>query len=221
MTDKDVSLELNEKPNIENDESNHEEFGFYKQDFEDAIRHGICVSRLSQAIARELGLSDDQVNQIAVAGMLHDIGKLKISPYIYGRTRKTMKIEDMRYVRLHAKLGSEIVREKGYGDEIGDIILYHHENYDGSGYPYCLSGEEIPLGSRIIRVSDVFIALISDRTYRKAFDPHAALSMVIDEVRHFDMKVFLAFQRIINTTDVLDDILQILKEFHIYTEEGI
>jgi HD-GYP domain-containing protein (c-di-GMP phosphodiesterase class II) len=121
-----------------------------------------------------------------------------------------MKIEEMRYVRLHAKLGSELVRKEGYGDEIGDIVLYHHENYDGSGYPFRMQGEEIPLGSRIIRVCDVFVALISDRAYRKAFDPETALLMVIDEVRHFDMKIFLAFQRIINTTDVLSEIEMIL-----------
>ena len=94
---------------------------------------------------------------------------------------------------------------------IADIILYHHENYDGSGYPYCLQGEEIPIGARIIRVCDVFVALISDRAYRKAFEPKIALLMVIDEVRHFDMKVFLAFQRIINTTDILDEVQLILK----------
>ena len=96
-------------------------------------------------------------------------------------------------------------------DDIADIILYHHDNYDGSGYPYCLQGEEIPIGARIIRVCDVFVALISDRAYRKAFEPKIALLMVIDEVRHFDMKVFLAFQRIINTTDILDEIQLILK----------
>lgn len=203
MEEKDISL------------GQTEELDFYRQDFEDAIRHGMCVSKLSSAIATEMGLDDKQIHTITVAGMLHDIGKLKISPYVYGRTRKTMKIEDMLYVRLHAKLGSDIVREKGYGDDIGDIILYHHENYDGSGYPYCLSGEEIPLGSRIIRVSDVFIALISDRAYRKAFDPQTALSMVIDEVRHFDMEVFLAFQRIINTTDILKEIQEILNEIQI------
>jgi HD-GYP domain-containing protein (c-di-GMP phosphodiesterase class II) len=75
-----------------------------------------------------------------------------------------------------------------------------------------MQGEEIPLGSRIIRVCDVFVALISDRAYRKAFDPETALLMVIDEVRHFDMKIFLAFQRIINTTDVLSEIEMILSE---------
>lgn len=213
MTDKDLKPEQIEENDYE--KANLGEYDFYRQDFEEEIRHGICVSRLSSAIAREIGLDEEQIREIAVAGLLHDIGKLKISPYIYGRTRKTMKIEDMRYVRLHAKLGSDIVREKGYGDNIGDIILYHHENFDGSGYPYCLSGEEIPMGSRIIRVSDVFIALMSDRPYRKAFEPQTALSMVIDEVRHFDMKVFLAFQRIINTTDILTDIQQILKEFHL------
>ena len=114
-------------------------------------------------------------------------------------------------MRLHAKLGADIARQEGYGDDIADIILYHHENYDGSGYPYCLQGEEIPIGARIIRVCDVFVALISDRAYRKAFEPKIALLMVSDEVRHFDMKVFLAFQRIINTTDILDEIQLILK----------
>ncbi len=85
------------------------------------------------------------------------------------------------------------------------------KNYDGSGYPYCLQGEEIPIGARIIRVCDDFVALISDRAYRKAFDSKTALLMVIDEVRHFDMKIFLAFQRIINTTDILNEIQSILK----------
>jgi putative nucleotidyltransferase with HDIG domain len=185
---------------------------YYIHDLDDAIKHGMCVSKLSSELAKELGLSEEEIHTIAVAGMIHDIGKLQISPYIYGRKSHTMKIEEMRYVRLHAKLGSELVRKEGYGDEIGDIVLYHHENYDGSGYPFRMQGEEIPLGSRIIRVCDVFVALISDRAYRKAFDPETALLMVIDEVRHFDMKIFLAFQRIINTTDVLSEIEMILSE---------
>lgn len=182
------------------------------EDLMDALKHGMCVSRLSSALSRELGLPEEQIHQIAVAGMIHDIGKLIISPYIYGRKQDTMKIEELRYVRLHANLGSEFVRREGYGDEIGDIILYHHENYDGSGYPFRMQGEDIPLGARIIRVCDVFVALISDRAYRKAFDPDTAMIMVIDEVRHFDMKIFLAFQRIINTTNILEELNLILKE---------
>ncbi|MGN0396330.1 MAG: HD-GYP domain-containing protein [Coprococcus sp.] len=190
----------------------NEEIEYYRHDMNDAIRHGMCVSSLASLIARELALSDDMVHKVAVAGMLHDIGKLQISPYIYGRKEETLKIEELRYVRLHAKLGAEILRKQGYDEDIADMVLYHHENYDGSGYPFCMRGEEIPIGARIIRVCDVFSALISDRPYRKAFDADTALGMVIDEVRHFDMKIFLVFQRMINTSDVLSQVDSILHE---------
>jgi putative nucleotidyltransferase with HDIG domain len=186
------------------------ELAYFVHDVEDVLRHGMCVSHLAAHVAREAGIDEEMVHTISVAGILHDIGKLRISPYIYGRQEDTMKIEEMRYMRLHAKMGSDIVRQEGYGDEIGDIILYHHENYDGSGYPYRLRGEEIPIGARVIRVCDVFIALISDRPYRKAFDPETALTMVMDEVRHFDMKLFLAFQRLLNTSDIIKELQCIL-----------
>lgn len=173
-------------------------------DMNDAIRHGMCVSILASELAKELGMGDEFVHKVAVAGMLHDVGKLQISPYIYGRKRNTMKIEEMQYVRLHAKMGADILSREGYDKDIVDMVHYHHENYDGSGYPYRMQGDEIPVGARMIRVCDVFSALVSDRPYRKAFDAETAFGMVIDEVRHFDMKIFLAFQRMINTSDVIE-----------------
>lgn len=182
----------------------------YGVDMNDAVRHGMCVSILASALARELGCDETFVHKVAVAGMLHDVGKLQISPYIYGRKQNTMKIEEMRYVRLHAQLGAEILERYGYDAEIVDMVHYHHENYDGSGYPYRMQGDDIPFGARIIRVCDVFSALVSDRPYRKAFDADTAFGMVIDEVRHFDMKIFLAFQRIINTTDILTRVDEVL-----------
>lgn len=178
----------------------------YSMDMNDAIRHGMCVSILASELARELGMSDEFVHKVAVAGMLHDVGKLQISPYIYGRKRNTMKIEEMQYVRLHAKMGADILSREGYDKDIVDMVHYHHENYDGSGYPYRMQGDEIPVGARMIRVCDVFSALVSDRPYRKAFDAETAFGMVIDEVRHFDMKIFLAFQCMINTSDVIEKI---------------
>ncbi len=87
-----------------------------------------------------------------------------------------------------------------------ESILYHHENYDGSGYPENLSGENIPMGARILRVCDVFAALISDRSYRRAFDRETAVELMIDEVKNFDMEIFLAFMRIIHDVN-LDVIL--------------
>ena len=182
----------------------------YSVDMNDAVRHGMCVSVLASELARELGCDEEFVHKAAVAGMLHDVGKIQISPYIYGRRQGAMKIEEMRYVRLHAKLGAEILKREGYDQDIVDMVHYHHENYDGSGYPYRMCGDEIPLGARIIRVCDVFSALVSNRPYRKAFDADTAFGMVIDEVRHFDMKVFLAFQRLINTTDVLGRVDKVL-----------
>ena len=104
----------------------------------------------------------------------------------------------MRYVRMHAGLGYEVVKEEGYSDRICEMILHHHENYDGTGYPDNMVGDEIPLGARILRVCDVFVALTSDRPYRKAFDSQVAIELLIEEVRHFDMKVFLPFQSIIH-----------------------
>ncbi len=188
------------------------ELSYYEHDMCDAIRHGMCVSKLASSVAAALGMNQDMVHRIAVAGMLHDVGKLQISPYIYGRQESTMKIEEMRYLRLHARLGYDIVTNQGYETEIAQMILYHHENYDGSGYPYQLRGEAIPVGARIIRVCDVFVALISDRPYRKAFDTDTALMMVIDEVRHFDMKIFLTFQRLICTSHILEELDGILHE---------
>ena len=100
----------------------------YSEDMNDAVRHGMCVSILGSELARELGCDDVFIHKVAIAGMLHDIGKLQVSPYIYGRQRNTMKIEEMRYVRLHARLGADILKNKGYDQDIVDMVHYHHEN---------------------------------------------------------------------------------------------
>lgn len=178
------------------------------QDFMNEIHHGTQVSRLAGMLAKEIKLDNDTCHEVEIAGMLHDIGKLRISNYIYGRDEGAMQIEEMRYLRMHAQLGYEIAKTQGYSKGICEMILYHHENYDGSGYPFNLRGEEIPIGARVLRVCDVFVALISDRPYRKAFDIEKATELLIDEVRHFDMKLFLAFQSIIHTEKLLEEIKQ-------------
>lgn len=178
---------------------------YLSEDFSAGILHAMYVSDLASKLARELGLSEDEIQEIAMAGMLHDIGKLKISRYIYGRKEDVMQIEENRYIRRHAQLGEQILKKQGMSDSICKMVLYHHENFDGSGYPYNLRGEEIPLGARILRVCDVFAALISDRPYRKAFDSETALLLLIDEVKNFDMRVFLAFQSVIHSENILEE----------------
>ena len=182
---------------------------YLSEDLSAGLLHAMCVSDLAAKLARELGLTEDQIQEIALAGMVHDIGKLKISRYIYGRQEDTMRIEETQYIRRHAQLGEQILRKQGFSDNICNMVLYHHENYDGSGYPFNLRGEEIPLGARILRVCDVFAALIADRPYRKTFDINTAIRLLIDEVKNFDMRVFLAFQSVVHTQSTLEELEEI------------
>ena len=177
-----------------------------KKDVPDAVEHGIYVSNMACLIGKELGLPDKMVYELAVAGILHDIGKLRLSNYMYGRNEESFVVEQLRYVRMHSKLSADILKERDYSDFVIESILYHHENFDGSGYPDNLQGESIPLGARILRVCDVFIALTSDRPYRKAFDKDTAVTLMIDEVKNFDMGVFLAFLKVVHDIDLNKDI---------------
>ncbi len=168
---------------------------------DDQVVHAMRVSNLAYAIGRELGLDEDTCQSLFDAGLLHDIGKEKLRSYVYEEAQNPLMVEEMKYVRMHATLGYEILRERGYPEFILQSVLHHHENMDGSGYPDNLRGEEIPYGARILRVCDVFSALISDRPYRKSFDKATAIELMIEEIKNFDIKVFLAFQRVIHRHD--------------------
>ena len=177
-------------------------------DLIDGIKHGMCVSNLTYLIAKKLGLDDEACNNLAIAGMVHDIGKLRLSSYLYGRNSNGMIIEEIRYMRMHSRLGYDILKENGYNSTICEAVLYHHENYDGSGYPDNRKAEQIPLGARIMHVADAFIALISERPYREGFDFDSAIGIMIEDVKEFDMQVFLAFMDVIHEDGVFDRIKQ-------------
>ena len=167
-------------------------------DLSEELNHGIAVSNLAYAVAAELGQDEEFCYQMAIAGMLHDIGKLKLTEYINGQENDPLLIEELKYVRMHSSLGYEELKDQGYSELVLQSVLYHHENYDGSGYPSNLRGDSIPLGARILRVCDVYAALSSDRPYRKAFDVSTVIELMIDEIKNFDMEVFLAFQRVVH-----------------------
>ena len=169
-----------------------------RQTVYEEMLHGIEVSNLAKLIAKEMGKPERVQDALEIAGILHDIGKLKLTQYMY--SEDGLIVEQMKYVRQHTKQSCEIVKKAGYGNEIAEAVYYHHENCDGSGYPDNLHKEEIPPLAKILRVCDVFIALTTDRSYRKAFDPKTALEIMIDEVEDYDMNVFLAFQRVLHHT---------------------
>lgn len=165
------------------------------------LQHGMIVSVLAQQTAKRLELSKEQCYDLAVAGLLHDVGKLELAKYVY-RKGETLTIEEIKYVRTHPTLGYALLSGKGYSGFVVESILYHHENYDGSGYPSNLNGEDIPLGARILRICDVYAALTSDRPYRRAFDEETAIQTMIEEIKDFDLKIFLCFLQVIHDESV-------------------
>ncbi len=169
----------------------------------DEIAHGIRVSNLAYYVSKEMNFAQDFCYEMAIAGMLHDIGKLELVKHVYNQ-KETLIVEEIKYVRAHSTAGYAILKESDFSQTVREAILYHHENYDGSGYPSNLKGEEIPLGGRILRVCDVFAALTSDRPYRKAFDEETAVSLMIEEIKNFDVQIFLAFLRIVHDETMKD-----------------
>ncbi len=184
------------------------------------LSHGMSVSNLAYLVAKELGLSEEDCHDLAVAGFLHDVGKLELGRCFRNEEQETLTVEELKYVRLHPEFGSEILRREGYNERIVSYVLNHHENCDGTGYPQNLHKDEIPFGARILRVCDVFIALTSDRPYRKAFDIETAMELMIDEVKNYDMQVFLALMRVIHEEGI-EEILDKGDQESLFEEEEL
>lgn len=178
------------------------------EDLQDNISHGICVSNLTYLTAVKMGLDELTCYDLAVAGLVHDIGKLRLSRYLYGRAQNGFAMEGMKYMRMHSKISYDILQYYDFSPFILQSVLYHHENYDGSGYPENLKGEDIPFGARVMKAADTFTALISDRPYRKAFDIDTAMEIMIEEIQNYDMEVFINFQKVIHEPKTMDIIRQ-------------
>jgi len=157
------------------------------------IGHSERVARIALEICRGLGLSEDETGRIFQAALLHDIGKIGIR---YEELNKPEKLTPKEYemFKLHPVIGKKILQPITFLQDILPLIYHHHEQYDGSGYPDGLRGEEIPLGARILAVADTYDAMTSDRPYRPALSHEVA----IEELKRcsgtqFDPKIVNAF----------------------------
>jgi len=146
-------------------------------------------------VARKLGLNEEAVESILYAAPLHDIGKIGIPDQILLKPGP-LNEKEWEIMKRHTEIGAEILRGTQSGFvKVGEIVaLYHHERWDGQGYPRGLKGSEIPLAARIVAVADVFDALTSDRPYRKAFPVEEAFEIIREGLGHqFDPKVGRVF----------------------------
>lgn len=136
--------------------------------------HHLEVARMSELLAKVMGLTAQQVEQIRVAGLLHDVGLLKLKQEVLDKPG-ILSLEERELVNQHAVLGADLLRPVRALREICNVIESHHERWDGTGYPKGLAGENIPLAARIISIVDAYHAMISDRPYRDALTAEEAM----------------------------------------------
>ena len=129
--------------------------------------HSRRVSDTATLLAKMLGLSDDEIQEIHIAAHLHDIGKIGIPDSVLLKPGR-LDDEEWKMMKRHPQIGADILAKSPRFSRISAIILHHHERYDGKGYPFGAKEQEIPLGSRIIAVCDSIDAMSSARAYRKA-----------------------------------------------------
>jgi HD-GYP domain-containing protein (c-di-GMP phosphodiesterase class II) len=157
--------------------------------------HSNRVARVSVWLAQEMGLHPDQVNTIYLSGLLHDIGKIGIDDTVL-RKPGALTPEEYEHIKTHAEIGYRILAGLKQLDDVLPVVLHHHEQWNGQGYPHKLAGEAIPLMARICAVADGFDAMGSDRPYRKGMpEPQLDAILRAGAGKQWDAQVIDAFFR--------------------------
>lgn len=174
--------------------------------------HSNRVSMYSVLIGKKLNLNDEELSCLKVGGLLHDIGKNKISNEILNKPNK-LTDEEFIQMKSHSYFGESILESDKDYEKVLPIVKYHHEKFNGNGYPYNLKGEEIPYLARITAIADTFDAMTSNRVYRNSLP----METVIEEFRknkgiQFDPGLVDIFLEIL--TNNPEEINKIRNSFH-------
>lgn len=143
-------------------------------------KHSENVSKYTSYICDELNIDEETKRQISIAANIHDIGKIGVADDILNKP-DVLTNEEYENIKRHPVIGAEVLNKITGFRNISNIIRHHHEKWDGTGYPSGLKGEEIPLGSQIIAISDTYDAITTDRVYRKSLDKEKAINILLQE----------------------------------------
>lgn len=159
--------------------------------------HTINVSTMSSAIGMILDQGEEQIKELVLGALLHDIGKMRVPKEILNKPAR-LEPEELTIMRSHSLLGYKYIVEKmDVPDVVAKVALDHQERYKGSGYPNGLKGKEINLYAQITAVADVYDALISNRVYKRAFEPAKAIDIMIEEAEEsFNPYIFNKFLKL-------------------------
>ena len=159
--------------------------------------HSFNVGRMARKLAAQLGVPPMEVEQITVAGILHDVGMRELN-YDSLYAKRTLTDEELSLLRQHPRVGAHLVEDIPWPYPIAPLIRHHHERWDGGGYPDGVRGDEIPLGSRIIHLCEAFDAMTSPTSYRSVLSDYQAIDILESKAgTQFDPEVTLEFKRML------------------------
>lgn len=178
---------------IEDNEAIAVDISALKVSDEYTFKHSVDVATMSMIVSRQYGLPDEQIYEIGISGLLHDIGKSKIPNEILNKAGK-LTDEEFALIKQHSLLGYQILKDKPeLSNAIKLGVLQHHEKINGSGYPMGATEDKIHIFAKIIAVADIYDALVTERPYKKAFTPRDAVEMIMAMTGELDLKVMQSF----------------------------
>jgi len=156
------------------------------------MNHSNNVRNLSLQLAQRVEYPMESLKALEHAAALHDIGKIAVSEYVINKPTLLTELEELM-MQQHTVSGKKLIQPLHLDPLIGDVVLFHHENFDGSGYPNGLKGEQIPLAARIVRIADTYDAMTNARPYRAAYSHKQALELLKGNCQWFDPLVLDEF----------------------------
>ncbi|MGL6066351.1 MAG: HD-GYP domain-containing protein [Cetobacterium sp.] len=180
-----------------------EQISFYKD--EDMGQHSRRVGELAYLLARKLNVANQVCKDIKIFSSLHDIGKVGIPDIILLKETK-LDNDEFDCIKKHTEIGFDLIKKVGFGTTAENIVKYHHEKWDGSGYPSGLKGESIPLEARITSIADVYDALRQKRCYKLGFSHELAIEILKEGSSiNFDPEILKVF---LDNSDEFEDVFK-------------